>query len=356
MTGAVVKEGWTGPGRRDALISPLAPEEDGVHIDIHRKGAYEWWYFDARMETGETIVVFFYAANPNPGAGGKPGVEMVLLRPDGKKTQRFVPHDRSSFVASDTGADVRMGDSYLKAAQRPGELPVYEVRVDEKDLQCHLTFKAEVNGWKPGRGITEFGTLGTFAWVVPFARATVEGTAVDGGRVSHLKGIGYHDHNWLDFAFQRIIDYWMWGRIYSKNYTVSYAFIQCNDKVDNHAVKVLMLADGREVVLSTGEFEFRKEDYEYSPGAKHSYPRSIVVSVPGELEMGLKVRRILESQDMLEVFSFPLRIIAKNLLRIQPGYFRLESDFGIEVVRNGVTCREEGTALHEIVLFRPEKR
>jgi predicted secreted hydrolase len=353
MGEALVKEGWTGPGRHDATIIPLAPEEDGIHIDVHRKGTYEWWYFDAHMETGQTIVVFFYAANPNPGAGGKPGVEIVLLRPDGGKTQRFATCSRSDFAASRAGPDVRIGENYLKAKQSPGELPVYEVHVKEQDLGCDLTFEADVNGWKPGTGLSQFGKMGAFAWIVPFPRASVEGTIVDGNHVLQVKGVGYHDHNWLDFPFQRIIDYWMWGRIYSRHYTVSYAFIQCNDKVGNHVVKVLMMADGREVVLSTGEFEFGAENYEYDPKAKHSYPRRVTISVPDELEVALDVRKVLEGQDMLENFSLPLRLIARHLLGLRPGYFRLISDFEIDVTRNGITNVEKGTALHEIVLFRP---
>ena len=111
-------------------------------------------------------------------------------------------------------------------------------------MGCHLTYRAEVNGWKPGKGVSHFGNMGYFAWVVPFARASVEGTITDGNQTIPVKGVGYHDHNWLDFAFPRIIDYWMWGRVYSPRYTVSFAFIQCNKKMDNHAVKVLMLADG----------------------------------------------------------------------------------------------------------------
>jgi len=47
--------------------------------------------------------------------------------------------------------------------------------------------------------------------------------------------------------------------------------------MDNHAVKVLMLAAGREVVLSTGEFDFIKEDFEYNSKAKHSYPKKLII-------------------------------------------------------------------------------
>jgi len=209
-----------------------------------------------------------------------------------------------------------------------------------------------VNGWKPGSGISRFGDLGYFAWAVPFAKANVEGTITDGNDVVQVKGVGYHDHNWLDFPFQSIIDYWMWGRFYSQRYTVSFAFIQCNAKVGNHRVMVLMLADGREVVLSTGEFELVKEDFEYDQRAKHSYPKRLTITVPNEFKVELRVREVLESQDMLENLSMPIRFIAKHLMRIKPGYFRLASDFEISVTREGITRMEKGTALHEIVLFR----
>jgi hypothetical protein len=297
-------------------------------------------------------VVFFHAANPNPGKGSKSGVEIVLLRPDGSRAQKFIPYGKSAFTASRDGADIKVGDNYLKVQQTPGELPVYEVYIREKDLGCHLTYKAEVNGWKPGTGVSHFGDMGYFAWIVPFARASVEGTVTDGNQTFEVTGIGYHDHNWLDFQFPRIIDYWMWGRIYSQHYTVSFAFIQCNTKMDNHAVKVLMLADGKEVILSTGEFDFIKEDFEYNSKAKHSYPRKLTIRVPNEFEVNLSVKDILESQDMLQYFSLPIRLIVKYLLRLRPGYFRLESDFEIAVTGEGKTSKETGTTLHEIVLFR----
>ena len=349
---SLVKEGWTGPGSRDVTIKPLTPAEDGLHIDIGAKGMYEWWYFDAHFETGHTLVVFFHAANPNPGMGGKPGVEIVLLRPDGKKTHAFVPYGKKDFAASRDKADVKAGANYLRIEQPEGELPRYEIYIKEKDLGCHLTYRAEINGWKPGTGVSQFGNMGYFAWVVPFARASVEGTITDGSNTIPVRGVGYHDHNWLNFQFPTIIDYWMWGRVYSEHYTISYAFIQCNKKMDNYAVKVLMLAEGREVILSTGEFDFIKQDFEYNTSAKHSYPKKLTIKVPGELEANLVVKEVLEAEDMLNNFSPVLRFIAKNVLRLKPGYFRLASDFDIKVTRGGKTVKETGTTLHEIVMFK----
>jgi hypothetical protein len=347
-----VQEGWTGPGSRDGVITPLKPEEDGLHVSLDTKGAYEWWYFDAHLETGHTIVVFFYRANPNPGLGGKPGVEIVILRPDGNKTQVFIPYRKSDFTAARDKPEVRIGKNYMKVLKSVKGLPVYEIHIEEKNIGCHLTYRAEVNGWKPGTGLSNFGTMGYFAWVIPFARASVEGTITDGKREIVVTGIGYHDHNWLNFNFARIIDYWMWGRVYSKSYTLSYAYIQCNSKMDRHAVKVLMLAEGKEVILSTGEFDFIKEEFEYNPAAKHRFPRKVTIRVPGELETVLSVNKVMEAEDMLENFNPVLRFIAKNIVRLKPGYFRLLSDFSMRVTRKGKTHREKGTTLHEIVLFK----
>jgi hypothetical protein len=38
-----VAEGWTGPGRRDVIIEPLEPVDDGLHMDHGQRGAFEWW-------------------------------------------------------------------------------------------------------------------------------------------------------------------------------------------------------------------------------------------------------------------------------------------------------------------------
>ncbi len=348
-----VIEGWTGPGRRDAVIELLKPVDDGLHLERPGRGRYEWWYFDAHLETGHTIVVFFHASNPNPGLEGKAGIEIVLLRPDGVRIQKFYAYPRSQFAAAWDKPEVTIGGNRLRVRQTEGGLPVYQIDIEEKGLGCHLRYTAQVDGWKPGTGLSQFGKLGYFGWAIPFARASVEGTITDGDRTFQGSGIGYHDHNWLNFPFPTVIDYWMWGRVYSENLTAVYAYIQCNQKVDRHTVKVLMLADGRKIALSTGEFDFRAEDYEYSPKAKYRYPREIGFHASGMLKLTLKVKRVLEAQDMLENFNPVLRFLAKNILRIKPGYFRLVSDAEMAAMCAAKTIHETGTALHEIVLFKP---
>jgi len=348
-----VKEGWTGPGRRDGTILPMKPEDDALHIEVGAKNQFEWWYFDAHLEGGYTLVAFFYAAYPNPGLDqGKIAVELTLLRPDGRKTQKVVKYKKPDFYASTEKPDVKIGENYMKVEFTDDGLPVYEIFLEDEELMFHLTYKAQVKGWKPGTGYSHFANLGHFAWVVPFPRASVTGTIRDGEKEMSVTGVGYHDHNWLNFSFQSIIEYWMWGRVYSENFTCSYAFIQCNDKVDRHAVKVLMGAKGSEVFLSSGEYEFTQDDFEYSEAAGHSFPRTISVKVPGELEFKLDVVKVLEAENMLDNFPLLLAVAAKYILRMKPGYFRLNSDFTLKVTHDGVEYEEKGNTLHEIVTFK----
>jgi len=348
-----VKEGWTGPGRRDGTILPMKAKENALHIDVGAKNQFEWWYFDAHLEGGYTLVAFFYAAYPNPGLDqGKIAVELTLLRPDGTKTQRVIKYKKTEFYASTEEPHVTIGNNTMKATYTNDDLPIYEIFLEDEDLMFQLTYKAQVRGWQPGNGYSHFANLGYFAWVVPLPRASVEGHVRDGNTTMSVSGVGYHDHNWLDFPFQSIIEYWMWGRVYSENYSVAYAFIQCNEKVNRHVVKVLMGAHGSEVFLSTGEYEFIQEDFEYSEAAGHSYPKHITINVPGELKVKLDVAKVFEQVNMLDNFNPILAFLAKYILRMKPGYFRLNSYFTLEVTRNQITKTETGSTLHEIVTFR----
>ncbi len=348
-----VKEGWIGPGRKDGEIQTLELEDDALHIEVGKKNHFEWWYFDAHLDGGYTLVAFFYAAYPNPGLDqGKVGVEMTLLRPDGRKTQRFIKYSKSDFYASRERPDVKIGDNFMKVEFPEDGLPVYEIFLEDEGLAFHLTYKAQVKGWKPGTGYSHFANLGYFAWVIPFARGRVTGTVRDGDSVMEVAGVGYHDHNWLNFPFQNIIEYWMWGRVYSENFTVSYAYIKCNEKVDEHVVKVLQVAKGEDVILSSGEFEFDKSDFEFNEKAGHSYPRRIAIKIPDAIDLTLTVNRLYEAVNMLDNFGAVLRFVAKNILRLKPGYFRIHSDFALSVNHEGSSYKETGTTLHEVVTFK----
>jgi hypothetical protein len=121
--------------------------------------------------------------------------------------QQFIAYDRSAFLAERQKPEVAIGENMLRVNQQDNGLPVYEINIHEKEIGWHLTYTAKVDGWKPGSGLSQFGKLGFFSWVIPFARAEVTGMLTDGKETILVSGIGYHNHNWLNYPFQTIINY-----------------------------------------------------------------------------------------------------------------------------------------------------
>ena len=70
------------------------------------------------------------------------------------------------------------------------------------------------------------------------------------------------------------------------------------------------------------------------------------------MEAVLTVDKVLEAEDMLTNFNPVLAFLAKNVLRMKPGYFRLLSNFELTVNHEGKIYKEDGQTLHEIVLFK----
>ena len=65
----------------------------------------------------------------------------------------------------------------------------------------------------------------------------------------------------------------------------------------------------------------------------------------------------MQATTILDAISYDVdEDLYYKVLRIKPGYFRLLSDFELDVTRDGKTVKETGTTLHEIVLFKPAQR
>ncbi len=172
------------------------------------------------------------------------------------------------------------------------------------------------------------------------------------GEDIQVKGIGYHDHNWLNFNFAMIIDFWNWGRVYSENFTISFAYIKCNKRMENYPIKVLMLAKKEDVFLSTGEYELTQENFEYNEKAGNQYPHLQKIKVSDQHEITLDVINIIDADNLLYEMGHITRFLAKNLLKLKPGYFRLNSNFLLDLTINGKSIKEKGNTLHEMVITK----
>jgi hypothetical protein len=74
----------------------VAPFEDGQRIGT-KKGHYEWWYFDAHLDDGTTVVVVFYTKpNVSPNGPLAPRTTINLTLPDGQRFKKVLRHHRGS--------------------------------------------------------------------------------------------------------------------------------------------------------------------------------------------------------------------------------------------------------------------
>jgi len=247
---------------------------------------------------------------------------------------------------------VQIGKNYIKVDYSDKKLPIYEIYLDEGEYGLHLKYTAVVHGWKPGHGYIEFGKSNQFGWVIALPRADVEGTIKVDNETMSVRGIGYHDHNWLNFNFALIIDYWYWGRLYSENFTVIFAYIKCNKRMDNYPIQVFMLAKNNNVILSSGEYELIQDNFEYNDKAGNRYPKYLKFKLSDQQNISLEVQNIIDADNLLYELNPLVRFIVKKILHLKPGYFRFNSNFIIEFLYEGKTYREEGNLLHEMVIVK----
>lgn len=345
----VIIEAWSGPGKRDGTITEFKPEFDALHIDMNKRGNCEWWYFDARLENGYTVVVFFRAKHERTG---KTGVEVVIYNPNNEKIQQIYNYPRNDFTASLQKAEVKIGNNYIHVDNSNEKFPSYEVFLDEENYGVHLNFQATIQGWMPGKGYTQFGNLGIFGWVVPMPRAKVSGKIRINDQTMSVEGLGYHDHNWIDFNLIRCVEYWMWGRMYSENFTLIYAYIKCNQKWNKYPIKVLMLANNTNILESTGEFELSQQNFDFYKKIQRDYPKQLLFQLSDNNVVKLNVQEIIDSDNLLFELNPVVRFIAKNIIKVNPSYFRFFSKFEMNLNLEGKKFEEKGTTFHEMVILK----
>src|SRR5882724_2053956 len=96
-------------------IAPIeiAEFEDGQRISSD-SGCYEWWYFDAHLDDGATVVVVFYTKpNVSPNGPLAPRVTINITLPDGRNFDKLLDTAPEMFNASKSTCDVWIGTNHF---------------------------------------------------------------------------------------------------------------------------------------------------------------------------------------------------------------------------------------------------
>ncbi|OZF40977.1 hypothetical protein CH294_02005 [Rhodococcus sp. 14-2483-1-1] len=353
MTSPEIVETWNGPGRTDAALTTVLPRHNGAHPVPGSRTGFEHWYFDAHLDDGHTIIGFLNLRRPEePAMVAKPSVEILIYAPDGTRRQIFKRYSKKESSASMSHCDVRVGPNHAWAEFPPDSLPIHHLSLSEENVTFDLRFHNELPSWMPGEGETLFGETDVFGWVVAAPRARVEGSITIGARTKAVSGRGYADHNWGAGDMKSVIDRWHWGRLYDDDYSLLYALVKTQERLDAHESRPMMLAYKGEVILSSGEAEVSEGPMKYNAIANREYPEWLKIEIPGVVKLVLTVETVVHAHDLLDDVPVAGHKVFRPLLyRLvgHPGYFRFDSTFELTVVRDGVTDVRTGRTLHELV-------
>lgn len=329
--------------------------EDGARVD-GSKGTYEWWYYDSHYPDGTILVIFLYSKNPISVDGPiKPMSTIELTLPDGTKYSEEVYATLAESHYAKDKCDVKVGDCWCK-----GDLKHYDVVFKGKTMEATLSLDGTIPAWRSQTGSIFFGDNEEhyFAWLpaIPEGRAVADIT-YDGGKELHLKGSGYHDHNWGNISMLKLMHHWYWGRAKIGDYKVISSWITAGKKYGYKDHDVFMIAKGGEILGDnsnhtlkfkpegryideyTGKPVYNKVIYEYTTEAGEEY--RITYDRHGDINKTCFV----------DVLPKPIGTLAK-LVGFDGGYLRFEGTATIEKIEDGkiVECVSD-PAVWELMYF-----
>ena len=194
----------------DAWEDGMRTEPDGTN--------YEWWYFDAHLDDGSTLVVVFF---PKPMApmrkGLAPMINIEFDRPDGTSYKRDMKFGADEFSAAKDQCDVKIAHNYFR-----GDLEQYEIHVRDERIDVKLDVVRTTDSWRADTGHQFFGEKRDVfgAWLVPVPQGRVRARIALDGKEEALEGSCYHDHNWGNVNMMDVRNHWYWARTELGPYTV----------------------------------------------------------------------------------------------------------------------------------------
>jgi hypothetical protein len=330
----------------------IQPSEDGARTD-NRRGTYEWWYFDAHLDDGSTLVVVFMNKDlTTPGKPLAPRIRLNLDLADGRSIEKVVDFPAGSWTAAHDHADVRIGENRFR-----GDLHTYTIDVTLDDLDVHVTLTGTVPPWRPETGYMLFGPDDglEFAWLPSVPEGKVEGTYTVDGETRHASGVGYHDHNWGNVSLLKVIHDWYWARGHAGPYSVIASYITAHEKYGYSAIPILMIAkDGQIVADDATRVRFETEGL-YVDQATGKPVAGVIryVYEDGDLryEVTFTREQDLANARMIDTLPRPRRVLAR-VARFDGAYLRFTGECRVQRFERGVMVEDHAdTAIWELMYF-----
>ena len=336
----------------------IEPWEDGLRT-TGKKGEYEWWYYDAKMDGGATLVLTFFSNNPTDSGGGfHPNVKIELTRADGTEVDDRAYFDEKDCTFAKDRCSVKMGQNFFE-----GDLHKYHIYVKTEKIEADITLEGNVAPWRPKAGIQQFGEVNYFAWLPSVPEGVTDALVTVDGRQERLHGTGYHDHNWGNCSMMDLMHHWYWGRAKMGPYTVISCYITATKKYGYHHFPVFMVADGEKLICDNTDYlTFEQLDPKYSEKThKHFHDRLVYDydGPEGHFRVTYKFKKMISSFSLLADEGrepSKLKMAAVHAMGLDPTYDRFDGEAVFEKIEGGETVESyKNPATWEMMYFRKDK-
>jgi hypothetical protein len=338
----------------------IALWEDGFRTRPGGPGTFEWWYFDAVLDDGSTLVINFMVKDIRGGGGIKqppsPLVTFELDRPDGTHVERSM-HAHEDFAFAADRCDVRVGANTFT-----GDLHAYRIHLDIEGVTADVTLTGKVPAWRPETGHILFGDdrPHLFAWLPSVPQGTVQATLAIDGDTRTLAGTGYHDHNWGDAEMQRLIHHWYWARAEAGDYCVIASDITAERKYGHAEVPIFMLAkDGKILADDSSLVHFEKSAESPDPVTGKPVADTTIYDYDatghggGHYRVTFRRENTIVQDRMIESVKGPKRLLAQ-LAGFDGAYMRFTGEVTVEHISSDADPASESVtapALWELMYF-----
>ena len=334
---------------RLGITAAVTPDEDGFRTD-RGKGFFEWWYFDAHLDDGSTVVIVYMTKSMIEYKGPlRPNVMLTITRPDGVKLSKSSQFPPEEFSASRQGCDVRIASN-----QVTGDLHTYQLYAEIEEISAKLTFTGIVPPWRPRDGKAFFGDRDHyFGWVVPIPYGSVAGTLTYDGESCEVTGTGYHDHNWGNLALHKVQDHWYWGRAQFDDFTIIFVEQVTSKAYGYKKIPVLLVAKGNKILIEDGApLKLKTADF-IKHSSRRTYPRELDFdweSDGKQVHIRLRQPEIIEAESLLgQLPKWKQRAAG---LFANHYYFRFNAEMDLTIDLGDIQVRKQGAVLYELMLLR----
>ncbi len=249
----------------------IQQKEDALHTS-GKLGEYEWWYFDAKLEGGYSLVIIFYSQPVTAAtAGYAPCVSFSLTGPNCEVFEEVsAPLKNTRF--SRKRCYVKIGRSTMI-----GNLKDYAIHFENDNVRCDVSLEGLAKSYRHKTGQIFFGDKHYFAWLPAVPEGQVTADITVNGKKLALTGSGYHDHNWGNIGMFWLMHHWYWGRAKIGDYQVISSYITAKEEYGyEHFPIFVIYKNGERLGCSIDAITYEQRDATFDPITKKHYHKTLV--------------------------------------------------------------------------------